>query len=278
MIQFSNFDFFLKSVKDFTQEDLVEERLTLLKNGIDIDFSKDIFTNPHEVLFTILSDGSVKRVNLYIAEQITTTKEKFIPKYKYHIYQCQTLQEMFSLNRKYRYKINTRVDGTFFYRYISFYGDIYKEIENEKLKICKNCLKKYLEEKGIYQHHIPNEVVENFDLKKFHKEHKVLYEFDIKDFEFPQDAKLNIYTKNWKYISKKIKQKRDWTCEECGFRPKNDEQKRFIHLHHINANKTDNQETNLKVLCIKCHANVDKYHNRIKNTKDYKKFIYLTSY
>jgi predicted HNH restriction endonuclease len=66
-----------------------------------------------------------------------------------------------------------------------------------------------------------------------------------------------------------------YRCEDCGWQPTNNYQKRFIHTHHQNGDKTNNKEENLKVLCIECHSNVDGYHTQIKSQPNYGEFIEL---
>lgn len=68
------------------------------------------------------------------------------------------------------------------------------------------------------------------------------------------------YTKDWQQISTNYKEKHNYTCEKCGLSITNPFDKRFIHVHHINGIKTDNNESNLKCLCIECHSKIDNLH------------------
>ncbi|EIM72583.1 HNH endonuclease [Nitritalea halalkaliphila LW7] len=82
------------------------------------------------------------------------------------------------------------------------------------------------------------------------------------DFERPKDLEVDIfgYPKGWDQLSYAYRQKHDFTCQECGFKPKSALDRRFIHTHHIDGSKTNNAEHNLKCLCIKCHSNQDEKH------------------
>ena len=279
MIKFTQFNKFLSVVKDFTKEDLIKAKLQLQKNGLDIKSLDELAINNNEILFTILPDGTLQRVNLYIAEQIVGSYDSELkPKYKYHIFKCSTIENMFRAKRQHRYKINTRTDGTFYFRYINLYGRIIKEEENEKINICKNCLKKYFH--LINRYYNPNEAdeyVKKFNLEEFDKKFGSF--FGVEDFEKLEDGNSNfnpnVYPKNWRDISKKIRELRDYTCEKCGFQARNNYEKKFIHVHHINGDKTNNYQVNLQVLCIKCHANIDAFHRRLKNSPNYKEFIQL---
>jgi len=97
--------------------------------------------------------------------------------------------------------------------------------------------------------------------------------FDTSEIEKGESATPNIYSKNWNIISKKVKERGSYICKNCGFRPSDSYEKRFIHTHHINGDKQNNFEDNLKLLCIKCHSDVDIYHKRIKLSPSYKEFL-----
>jgi len=279
MIEFSKFDDFLSVVKDFTKEELIQAKLVLQKDGLEIKSLEDLVINEKDILYYILPDGTLQRINLYIAEEIVSDWiNEFKPHYKYHIFKCSTIENMFKSGRKHRYKINTRRDGTFYFRYINSYGRIIKEVENEKIPICKNCLKKYFNLIGkSYFSSKADIYVEKFNLENFDKKFGSF--FTLNDFEDLKRADnnfiSNVYPANWKKISKKVRTAKNYTCEKCGFKAKNNYEKKFLHVHHINGDKTNNYQDNLKVLCIKCHSNVDDFHSQLKNTNDYKDFMKL---
>ena len=186
--------------------------------------------------------------------------------YKYHIYKCSTISKMFDSGRKHRYKVNTKTDGTFHYKLYDIYNKLLEERANQKLNVCKNCLGKFLNAYPLDYH------VNNFNLKEFHDNNSSLFGFDTSELEKGEDATHNKYSEQWKEISTQFKIKKDYTCEDCGWRPNNVYQQKFIHTHHQNGDKTNNGKENLKVLCIECHANVDEYHTQIKSQDNYKEF------
>jgi len=268
---FERFESFLEEVQKITSNKLNEAKKILEVEGKDIDTISDIFISDNSELFDILPDGTLVKVNLYIATKnidrysLNTLSSKDL--YKYHIYRCSTISKMFQSGRKHRYKINNRDDGTFFFLFNDYNRRILKEEKYQKLDICKNCLHKFL------NRYASDYDVENFNLENFHKQNYSFFDFDTSKLEKGEDAIPNEYTKKWREISTQFKTKKDYTCEACGWRPNNLYQKRFIHTHHQNGDKTNNMKENLKVLCIKCHANIDSYHTQIKSQSNYKEFI-----
>ena len=268
---FENFKSFLNSVEKITSNRLVEAKKILQNEGKNIDNIFDIFISANGELFDLLPDGTLIKINLYIA-----TKEidryalnSIVPKdlYKYHLYKCSTISTMFNSGRKHRYKINNRKDGSFYYTFHNFNGTILKKVNNQKLNVCKNCLSKFLRKSAS------DYDVENFNLKNFHKQNNGFFNFDTSRFENGEEARANIYPKEWTKISKQIKDKKNYTCENCNWKAKDRYEKRFLHTHHQNGDKRNNTNDNLTVLCIKCHANVDVYHARIKSQVNYKDFM-----
>ena len=59
------------------------------------------------------------------------------------------------------------------------------------------------------------------------------------------------YTDNWKAIAHRIRQRDSYTCQLCGEYRKH--WGPHLHVHHIDADKTNNALTNLISLCAKCH-------------------------
>ena len=86
---FSNFKSFLNAVESITSEKLAEAKRLLETEGKNIENISDIFVNDNSELFEILPDGSMVRVNFYIATKVVDnyTLQYIESKdlYKYHI-------------------------------------------------------------------------------------------------------------------------------------------------------------------------------------------------
>lgn len=71
------------------------------------------------------------------------------------------------------------------------------------------------------------------------------------------------YTPNWAEKSRDYRQRRKFTCEDCGIQLNERYVDGFyLETHHISGVKTDNRDLNLKCLCVLCHANVNEEHKR----------------
>lgn len=61
-----------------------------------------------------------------------------------------------------------------------------------------------------------------------------------------------VYPDNWKAITTRLKGKANWTCQKC-HRHENKAKGIQIAVHHIDGNTSNNIESNLIVICRKCH-------------------------
>lgn len=60
------------------------------------------------------------------------------------------------------------------------------------------------------------------------------------------------YAPNWKALARQVRDEANWTCEWCSRREAR-WGKRF-HVHHIDADKFNNDRSNLVAICWLCHA------------------------
>lgn len=84
------------------------------------------------------------------------------------------------------------------------------------------------------------------------------------DVKEPTQVELDYYgyVKDWEQISLAYRTKMNFICKRCGIQIDDPFDRQFIHAHHRNGDKADNQELNLECLCIKCHSEVDEVHKQ----------------
>lgn len=193
-----------------------------------------------------------QKVILYIRDQPQYFQNQ--TSYKFHLIDCQTLTRMKKINRYGKYVISTETRGIFNVNKIVNGKEI--EVE-EKLEVCKHCLQK-LNWKG-YRSATKKQkdfICKNFSIEEFFKFVNEDNQLNFSDIPKHTDktAPLNNYPKNWNEISLQMKEKYNYTCQEChrNFSSyKNRTQ--LVEVHHINGLKYDCSENNLQVLCSSCH-------------------------
>ncbi|MHB8423493.1 MAG: HNH endonuclease signature motif containing protein, partial [Leptospirales bacterium] len=244
------------NIQNFLTQVEIEQ---LARTGIEIP--------PDQV--QILSDGTLayknSRVIIYIRDVSQySNKEPTLP--KYHVSDCKTLQTMRERNRYERYVVSTREDG-FFILNLN-----YKSTE-KRLEVCKHCLEK-LEWEG-YQSSQPqsrrNSIVSSFTIHGFF----LVYDKNLIFIEpkyTDQTAPENKYSEDFGKISERIKEQKRYCCEVCHKILSMAQYRKFLHVHHINGQKWDNDPKNLKVICLYCHAN-EFQHNHMKNNPEYYEFL-----
>lgn len=249
-----------KTDQPYTPISLPEISDKLRNDGIDVAFD-DI---------EVLEDGTLSfkgyRVLVYIRDVAEYGERRALP--KYHLAFCRTLDQMKRNKRWSRYVVANRDDGKFA---INLIGEIRRALI-EKLDVCQNCLEE-VAWNGFHN-----------ELTRTERQHFVS-QFKLQDFfgKFPRDlisvkpdktsdtAALNDYPDNWPDISEAFKRKHGNRCMTCSLEFKGLDS-RYLHVHHINGQKNECQESNLEVLCIGCHAE-EPMHSHMKNSPDYKRFI-----
>ena len=86
------------------------------------------------------------------------------------------------------------------------------------------------------------------------------------------DVQVDIfgYVKGKERISRAYRKSQNFTCEDCGVSSKDTMHNRFWHTHHVDGDKTHNNYSNLKCLCILCHSHQDSQHEINFQTKKMK--------
>ncbi len=164
--------------------------------------------------------------------------------HRYHFTYCQTLEKLFNEGLKHRYYASCRWDGTFSYSFIGKNIHLYKN-KKQILYPCQHCLRNIDLDVDVgvkLCKEIIDQVLNHVPNSQFQSEHSIKSEFE----HIP-----NIYPEDWNEISKRLKERRNYICEECERDCSNTGDE--LHCHHINRLKHDNSSFNLKVLCRECH-------------------------
>ncbi len=201
-----------------------------------------------------------QKVLLYIKEQQYNMLDfDGVITFKYHLAYCKTLNHMENAGRfKKRYVVTQRTDGKFMVDIIdNMTGDFHQENQLYKMNVCKNCLSKLSKQycnDNLFTY-------ESFDLQKFLTKYNTQHS-KLPPFR-PNNLPKNQYSEDWSTISRNKREKSNYVCEDCNKSFKN--RKHDLHVHHIDGMKYNNDNSNLRVLCINCHSK-QPGHGKLKAT------------
>lgn len=191
-------------------------------------------------------EGKSYKGYMFIKEYHVTRYSDFP---RFHVIKCETIQKFMQL-------------GIFNQRYIwsnSATNDVV-DIDTDtvhpdlNLRLCRNC---------------------NRQINDSYYSTDTFHELLKGDAVVGEKIEVDIfgYDRNWLQISKAYRKKVNFTCEECGIKITNNFDRRFLHVHHINGDKLNNHESNLKCLCILCHSYTDVGHQHNFNAKRNKSLL-----
>ncbi len=198
---------------------------------------------------------------------------------KFHFSWCRTLDEMKRKGRYDRYVLLRNKDNRFKVQARDDrYGESYFLDQTVKLFACKNCLEGNLGHthsigyKGYNKNWSVDkkiDAVRDFNIKEFLDENETIFNTIRYETKYnSNNVPINNYSTDFPEISRRIRASKNWTCSSCGIYMI--DMKKGLHTHHRNGNKFDNRETNLEVICAKCHQ---KYHPNMHIDSEVERFI-----
>lgn len=233
-----------------------EEIRSQLQSGIEITL-EDVARGPGGLL-----SYKGEQVILYIKDtrsDLHTLQHEPEKSRRFHVAECDTLENMREKGRFERYVVTNRMDGLFSVDWLDRETKERGETE-AALKVCKNCLKAInwrgyensedrLElEDG--RHQSKHQIWSDFEISQLLLEYSTF--FHSKPTRRDTTAQPNVYVANWAAISKQARKAKNWTCEACGVNLRS--APHLLHCHHKNGVVTDNSQANLEVLCAIDHA------------------------
>lgn len=231
--------------------------------GLDVYFDE----------LTVLDDGTLaykdSRVLLYIRDvHVYGNHQNREP--RYHVSHCRTLQEMTAKGRFERYVVSTEINGEF---KLNFISKGTKKSERRRLSVCQNCLGnltfdgfKFEMKRGERR-----EIVRRFTPERFFKKYTRSLHGPLPRHN-SENAPLDDYPRDWSSISTQTKRTASWRCEECKRDLSAKHLQRFLDVHHRNGVRRDSFRSNLKVVCVGCHAE-EPNHAHVRNDPRYKDYL-----
>ncbi|AIA69101.1 hypothetical protein WCU70_18690 [Pectobacterium atrosepticum] len=250
-------------ITEIKMDALVLDKI-LSTTGKDVDILEIEINSDHTINY------KDNRVILHIRDVASYSGNMSLP--KYHLANCKTLQRMWENNKSGRYVAATRSDGIFTIKSQNTEKTEWVTRE-ENLDVCKFCLETLNWKNYSRKYQDRENIFSTFDLREFftvYPNSATTYNAEHNDITAP----INDYSKNFQIISKQYRESVNWQCEICNINLTRKDLNKFLHVHHRDGQKNNNNNKNLQALCIECHSNQDN-HGHMKNNPQLTPFIQI---
>jgi hypothetical protein len=165
--------------------------------------------------------------------------------------------------------VAARIDGTFS---LNIFNP-HRTRKDERLDVCQNCLValEFDGFRGDMRGAERKSRVRSFTPARFFEKYPRSLHTSV--YRHEASAPINEYPKDWDRISRNVRERAQWKCQEigCGDDLSALYLRGFLEVHHRNGDRSDNAPRNLMALCIECHAK-QPWHVHVKSTPRYLEF------
>jgi uncharacterized protein YlaI len=266
-VKLTQFKDLLRAINRVGASQSVEKLAGELKTGFTDADLKDLVFGENG-LFYVDELGLVTRVIVHIVDKginhfeykhkMAIEKGAFDNKgviekaHRYHLVNCKTLRQALAEGWREKYKMTQKENGHFYYRFLKD-NKVYKKNNEQPLYVCYFCLQE-----------INKKHNSSLQYDKFNFTPKVFFSDEFRghwlvnsNYQVDSESIPNCYQQDWGEISKKYKAKVNYRCEEASCRYPDlsaPSLRKYLHCHHVNMDKSNNNFSNLKSVCLECHA------------------------
>jgi 5-methylcytosine-specific restriction endonuclease McrA len=243
---------------------LTREELDKLASGAGIDVTWDQITTDDDGTFVLKGE----RVVLYIRDFDDYGRGGDGP--RYHLMTCRTIVQMRDAGRMQRYVVASEPNGLFV---VNVKSNLGTRQEHRRLRVCWNCLTE-LNFGGFRtgQHFNKKRVVQEFTPARFFAEYSRSLHLYLPTHG-EADARLNAYSADFPEISRAVRERTGWQCDDCKRVLADPSLQKYLHVHHRDGDRSNNTASNLRALCVGCHAEQPS-HQHMKGTPDYREYMW----
>lgn len=206
-------------------------------------------------------------VFIYIRDHTAATFLDTRDRRRIHFSVCTTLRMMRNKGRFERYRRTTRIDDVYL---IDIHTQLSGYAERElPLYPCRHCLKevkypRYGTAIGQEERQIIVEEFRAIDALEYLREK--FKRFDSKTRNVQSADLFGGYASDWSHRSHWYREHKRLTCEECGVQL--DKTPHLLDMHHIDGDKRNDQDQNLRCLCKLCHAHIHPHYKVLSQHRE----------
>ena len=222
----------------------------LEKDEVVIDRPEDLENLTHPAGLIAVGTTQVSLHILHPKEDEESLSLMPAGKTRYHIAECRTLHAMRNGGRFDRYVAGKRLDGLFTVTPFDHITKVRGNKMDAQLAPCYNCLMSLdYDHFTTASHDQRKQIIKDFKLEEFFEENKSI--FRCLPLYTAETMPAGGYPDNWASISRKFRERKNWSCECCSVDLT--QNRGLLHCHHKDGNKGNNKNSNLRALCVICH-------------------------